>query len=56
MLFVLRRGFQLLVNEVAKGTPRVKSFSVGYEEEKIPSFPTRRRSARRSGSPASPIG
>lgn len=44
-----------VVNEVAKGTPHVKSFSVGYAEENTPSCRMPRSSVRKSVCPALPI-
>ena len=41
-----------VVNEVAKGTPRVKSFSVGYEEEKYSELPYAQAFSQEIGVPS----
>ncbi len=41
-----------VVNEVAKGTPRVKSFSVGYEEEKYSELPYAQAFSKEIGVPS----
>ena len=41
-----------VVNEVAKGTPKVKSFSVGYEEEKYSELPYAQAFSREIGVPS----
>ena len=41
-----------VVNEVAKGTPRVKSFSVGYEEEKYSELPYAQGFSKEIGVPS----
>lgn len=41
-----------VVNEVAKGTPHVKSFSVGYEEEKYSELPYAQAFSREIGVPS----
>ena len=41
-----------VVNEVAKGTPKVKSFSVGYEEEKYSELPYAQSFSREIGVPS----
>ena len=41
-----------VVNEVAKGTPRVKSFSVGYREEKYSELPYAQAFSKEIGVPS----
>lgn len=41
-----------VVNEVAKGTPKVKSFSVGYEEEKYSELPYAQAFSKEIGVPS----
>lgn len=36
---LLRRGSSYVVKEISKGTKKVKTFSVGYEEEKYSELP-----------------
>ena len=44
-----------VVNEVAKGTPHVKSFSVGYEEEKYSELPYAQSFSKEIGVPTAPF-
>ena len=41
-----------MVNEVAKGTPHVKSFSVGYAEEKYSELPYAQEFSKEIGVPS----